>query len=88
MIAAAAVKVQIKATKEELIIPCHRHSNGFYILKLFGFRPGDYKILDQGFLNEKGEFLNRQDAYWEAVRCHQYNGRRSMIGELFSEDLW
>lgn len=88
MITAAAVKVRIRKTKQELTIPCHRHHDGFYILKLFGYAPEDYDILGQGFFNEKREFLTRQEAYWEAVRCNQHNGRRSKLGELFSEDLW
>jgi hypothetical protein len=88
MITRAAVKVQ--CPDGEHIIPCHRHADAFLILKEFGinfFRGKD----EQGFLNEKFEFLDRKTAYIEAEQCGQllprqvgsYNG-----DELFSEDLW
>lgn len=48
----------------------------------------------QGFLNDKGEFLDRRRAYIEALKCNQI---RPMCGvdpkhaaprELFSEDIF
>lgn len=55
----------------------------------------------QGFLNDKGKFLNRKQAFFEAARCKQilppYNpiDPSQRCGEpnleprqLFSEDIW
>jgi hypothetical protein len=48
---------------------------------------------EQGFLNDKGEFLDRQSAWYEAARCGQLSAERSRRNidkarDLFSEDLW
>lgn len=99
MITRAAVKIKFYDVDRvrDIIIPCHRHCDAFQILKEFGYHKGsDYKELAQGFLNEKGEFLTRTEAYQEAVRCHQFLD--SYIEEhindtvplttLYSEDLW
>ena len=71
----------------------HKEGNAKYLL-------GQHT---QGFVNDKGEFLNRTDAWYEASRCNQllppYNPtnpsqRRWDLEvnktptELFSEDLW
>ena len=99
MITRAAVKIKFFDTDgtRDIIITCHRHCDAFQILKEFGFYKGsDYKELAQGFLNEKGEFLTRTEAYQEAVRYHQFLD--SYIEEhindtitptvLYSEDIW
>lgn len=88
MITHAAVKFNINAN--EVIIPCHRHCDAFQIIKTL--RP-DLRIQckdnDQGFLNEKDEFLTRQEAWVEACRCNQIlNYEEAIPGELYSEDLW
>lgn len=41
----------------------------------------------QGFMNDKGEFLTREEAYNEALKCEQIKDR-SICGDLYSEDLW
>lgn len=105
MITRAAVKIKFFDTDStrDIIIPCHRHCDAFQILKEFGFYKGsDYKELAQGFLNEKGEFLTRVEAYKEAYECHQLsvqalwelddrmimNPETAMNHSLYSEDLW
>lgn len=88
MITAAAVKVQIKATGQELIIPCHRHADGFYCMKLFGYKPGDYTILGTGFLDEHRNYYNRMEAYGIAVNSGQLIPSIHDNHELYSEDLW
>lgn len=100
MICNGAVKFEIFPPNfpepKEVIIPCHRHGDAFLILKELGFSRHHYRELCQGFLNENGEFLNRGEAYQEAVRCHQFTGRyiEEHYGELnpprilFTEDLW
>jgi len=46
------------------VIPVHRHGDIGLIFKAFGFEPGKgYKILEQGFLDDKGNFLDRKKAF-------------------------
>ena len=42
----------------------------------------------QGFLDENGEFLNRQVAFIRAQETGQINRRSYQGGDLYSEDLW
>lgn len=99
MVARAAVKIDYwnHNTKQEIVIPCHRHCDAFKILHDFGFIKGvDFREKEQGFLNEKDEFLTRAEAWEEARRCHQFLD--SYIEEhvddivpprvLYSEDVW
>ena len=41
----------------------------------------------QGFLNDNGEFLTREEALCEAKECNQII-RRTHPKDLYSEDLW
>lgn len=93
MITRAAVKILNLHTNEEIVIPCHRHCDAFYILKVFNMRRNiDYKELAQGFLDEDGIFYTRVEA-WKHAFC---NGQLTSIPlndkyqptELYSEDLW
>lgn len=43
---------------------------------------------EQGFINTDGEFLNREDAAKEALRCGQIKKLKYHSKQLFSEDLW
>lgn len=87
-ICAAAVKVKIKKTGQELTIPCHRHSDGFYCMKLFGYKPDDYIILGTGFLDEHRNYYDRISAYKIAVGAGQVYPSIEVNHELYSEDLW
>ena len=88
MITRAVVKIKDLRQNKEIIIPVHRHCDAFYILKEFGYKiKVDYEILDQGFLNEHDEFLNRQKAYYEAKQCNQITVTE-FENCLYSEDLW
>ncbi len=98
MIVSAAIKYQLYPsddTSREVILPLHRHCDGGTILKALGFEPGDFKIIEQGFLTEEGEFLGRFDALCEAVECGQLSDlsdeQFEMVvasDKLMSEDLW
>ena len=89
MIVNAAVKVLNLHTNEEMIIPCHRHCDAFYILKIFNWKKNvDYKEIEQGFLDEKDKFYNRVEAWHEAYKHHQLKMVNPSLHELFSEDLW
>jgi len=48
----------------------------------------DYEEIEQGFLNEKEEFLDRVAAWKEAYKCRQIKMIDLSCHELFSEDLW
>lgn len=88
MIVKAAVKVLNLHTNEEMTIPCHRHCDAFYILHLFNMKQSvDYKQIEQGFLDEHGNFYNRIDAKKHAQEFNQLK-ENTRYTELFSEDLW
>ena len=91
MITRAAVKIDYwnHNTKQEVIIPCHRHCDAFEILHDFGFIKGvDFREIAQGFLDENGVFLTRIEAFKEAQRCSQISTENTLCKELYSEDLW
>ena len=85
---------------KHITIPCHRHCDAFLILKEFGYKKDqDFKEIEQGFLNEHGEFLNRIDAWYEVKRCNQFTQEYKdelaqetyhpdTHRQLFSEDIW
>ena len=95
MIICAAIKIQIEGLSHETIIPCRRHGDGFKILKDLGFKPRvEYKEIAQGFIDQDGEFLNRQEAFSHALDCGQLSAttrvckRTNKEDELYSEDLY
>jgi hypothetical protein len=89
MITKAAVKIFDERQNKEWTIPCMRHCDAFYILKEFGYKKNiDYKELEQGFLDENDNFLNRVEAWEEARRCRQLKMVDPTYHCLFSEDLW
>ena len=72
-------------------IPCHRHSDAFYIISQFiPANQIDKNKTLQGFYNENEEFLNRYDAFEEAKKCNQIkeNTELFLYKELYSENLW
>ena len=91
MIVSAAVKIKDLRQDKEIIIPCHRHCDAFYILKQFAYKKDvDYKEISQGFLGEENKFYNRVQAYDHALSEWQLNEDvlEEHRKELFSEDLW
>lgn len=89
MIVKAAVKILNLHTGEEMIIPCHRHCDAFYILKQFAYKKNvDYKEIEQGFLDEHDKFYNRVEAWYEAYKYRQLKMVDPNYHELFTEDLW
>ena len=42
----------------------------------------------EGFWNENAEFLDRFNAYKEAVKCHQFIPKDDKCKLLYSEDLY
>lgn len=98
MIVSAAIKYQLYPSDDtggEVILPLHRHGDGGKILKALGFEPSDFKIIEQGFLTDADEFLDRAAAAEHACECGQLDwlGEEDkesvLISEcLMSEDLW
>lgn len=86
MVAKAAVKIYDYKQEKEIVIPCHRHCDAYYILSEFGYTWNYYDKLEEGFLDEDDNFLSRITAAKEAIRCQQV--ALDFKGELYSEDLW
>jgi hypothetical protein len=89
MIIAAAIKIGDVVTF--IPAPARHHHVLHSLAKSFKGRTDEgYTKEVQGFLTSEGLFLDREEAFNEAVYCGQlkrkpggYNGT-----ELFSEDLW
>lgn len=95
MIICAALLVQVEGLDHETIVPCWRHGKGFEILRDLGFAPQTkYKVVAQGFINHKGEFLDRKEAFEHAKEIGQCNATQRWYwddhkqDELYSEDLY
>lgn len=95
MIICAALKVQVEGLDHETILPCWRHGKGFQILEDLGYFPKKgYKVLEQGFINHRGEFLNRKEAFEHVKEIGQCNATQRWYwedhhqDELYSEDLY
>ena len=87
MMIASAIKYYIDETDSEVILCGRRHGDVIKQLPILGFKPQQgYKELAQGFVDDSGEFLTREEAYEHAVNCSQISPKDSK--ELFSEDLW
>ena len=92
MIICAAIKI-INEELEEIIVCGHRHSNCLKIISQLGAHWSGRKQI-QGFINHKGEFLDRKEALFHALECgqlsetHRYYQEDHNIDELYSEDLY
>lgn len=86
MITKAAVIIFDKRQQKYVTMPVHRHCDAFYILKELNYRPNEYTVAAQGFLDEHDKFYNRVDAKKHAQECKQIE--ETEFNELFSEDLW
>ena len=90
MISKACVNIYTKEGRKDEI-QCHRHGDAFYIVSQFLKSDEiDKAKTEQGFLNNKDEFLDRYDAYEEALKCNQIiNDSNLMFNkQLYSEMLW
>ncbi len=57
------------------------------LLRLYGVGY-HLKVKDQGFVNQCGEFLTREQAWWIATEQGQIRKQVSSPGELYSENLY
>ena len=72
MIICAAIKIQVEGLDHETIVHCHRHGDGFKILKDLGYAPRTkYKEIAQGFITDEGEFVDRRAAFIHTCQCGQ-----------------
>ena len=94
MIICAAIKIQIEGLDHTTVVPCHRHGDGFKLIRDFGIPRQKFKEIAQGFLTHKGDFLDRKTALIHADVCgqlsatHRYYQEDNNINELYSEDLY
>ena len=96
MIVCAAYKLTMNnAAGTEIIICGHRHHNCLATIAQLNSNWVGAKKVD-GFINHKGEFLDRKEAYRHAEECGQLSAtnrwfhedeKRGSI-ELYSEDLY
>lgn len=89
MIISAACRATVNG--EKVIIPCHRHSDFFEIMKVLHCQY-DKASVEQGFIDwdsfeEKEEFVSRVEAFKRAQTANQIP-RWKEPTELFSEDLY
>lgn len=93
MIICAALLVENKETKEQVVMPCFRHGNGFQMIQEFCLRD-KWKAIEQGFITHENVFLNRIEAYKHALSCGQLSAANKRYKEenrevkLYSEDLY
>lgn len=90
MIVKACVVFYTKNNKK-YEIPCHRHSDAYFIISQFLKSDEiDKDKTFQGFYDDDGNILDRYDAYDEAERCGQLKPNSDLMfcKQLYSEDLW
>lgn len=92
MVKAAAIKQDGKVYY--LPQPARHHHIISYISKYIpGFRDSSGKILrpvngEQGFVDEKDNFLTRAEAGIEGIKCGQAKELKFSSKDAFSEDFW
>ena len=94
MILASAILFHIEKTNSEVVLCGRRHGDIFKQLSLLGFEPRKgYKEIAQGFINHKGDFLTREQAFEHAKECGQITEETikaagALSCGLISELLW
>ena len=95
MLICAALLIQVDGLDHQTILPCRRHGDGFEILCDLGFAPKTkYSIVEQGFIDHNGKFLDRLEAWNHARDCGQLSQTTAWYKqdhfdvELYSEDLY
>jgi hypothetical protein len=79
MITASAIR------KNGIIYTGKRH----HLIMHSPLRPkGFLKFGEQGFITDKGEFLDREAAAKHAISSGQITNLKYSLHDLFSEDLW
>ena len=96
MIVCAALKINKKTDKgiEEIVMPCLRHGFGWSTLNSLVGDTFTAKDVVEGFIDNKGNFLDRIEALEHAEICGQLSQSTRWYKEdhgdteLYSEDLY
>lgn len=95
MIICAAIKLIRRPNMEESLVVCGlRHCDCFKTIHHLEHEWREDSLKIQGFINHKGEFLDRKQALAHAQECGQLNATTRWyqqdhnIDELYSEDLY
>ena len=86
MIICAALK--LVNNKQNIVIPCHRHFNGYEILRDLMI---DYHAFDitEGFIDHQNKFLNRKEALQHWNMCAQSSAEdRQRKAKLKEDELF
>lgn len=95
MIICAAVDITFVNSKDEvvnLIVCGHRHGDCFKTIRQLDNKHTQWTV--QGFINHRGEFLDRKQAFEHMKEIGQYNETQRYYwedhnqDELYSEDLY
>ena len=96
MIICAAIKIKgtnSSAQDIDTVVCGLRHGDCFKTIRFLNLVHKREEI--QGFINHKGDFLNRKEAFIHAQECgqinahnRQYRKENHIPGELYSEDLY
>lgn len=79
--------------KQDIVIPCHRHANGYQMLRDLVIDYHNFDIIE-GFIDHKNKFLNRKEAFVHWNECGQSSAEdrqrkfKTEEVELYSEDLY
>lgn len=95
MLICAALLVQVEGLNHTTVLPCRRHGDGFEILRDFGCSlKTNCRVIEEGFIDHNGAFLDRHDAWQYAKMCGQLSQSTEWYKEdnrdceLYSEDLY
>ena len=95
MIICAAIDITFVNSKDEvvnLIVCGHRHCDCFKTIRQLDNKHTQWTV--QGFINHRGEFLDRKQAFEHVKEIGQYNETQRYYwedhnqDELYSEDLY
>ena len=92
MLICAALLIQVEGLNHTTILPCRRHGDGYEILRDLGLRSN--KVIEDGFIDHNGKFLDRKEAWEHAKMCGQLSQSTEWYKEdhrdweLYSEDLY
>lgn len=94
MIIMAACRIVSAKTNKEVVIPVFRHGDIYRIIDSLGLKREDIKVIEEGFIDNKKNFFDRQSAFVRAKECGQLPGTLLWAKEdqdeceLYSEDLY
>ena len=95
MIVSAAVRY-LMDDRDMITLPVHRHKDADLIMRVLPLADDGHEWIkvQEGFITEEYEFLDRRGALDEAIRCGQISADDPhgydviLSGKLMSEDLW